>query len=58
MSGDQCALDPHGNLLDASEINWYYDPDNSVPLPQTAPLPATALPVRNTSEAAPAAREG
>ena len=58
MSGDQCALDPHGNLLDASQIDWYYDPDNAGPLPRTAPPPATMLPAGNTSEAAPAPREG
>ena len=36
MTGDQCAIGPLGNLLDASEIEWHHDPDDQVPLPRTA----------------------
>jgi len=30
---DQCALGPDGMLLDASQITFYHDPDDRVPLP-------------------------
>ncbi|KAF7364524.1 HAT family dimerization domain-containing protein [Mycena venus] len=32
-SGDQCAVGPNGELLDASEIQFYNDVDDNVPLP-------------------------
>lgn len=57
MSNDQCALGPQGNLLEASEINWHYDPDNPEPLPRTAPSTATTQ-INIAPETAPAAQEG
>ncbi|KAG2158274.1 uncharacterized protein EDB93DRAFT_1246129 [Suillus bovinus] len=36
---DQCGLGADGTLLDASQIQWYNDPDNDTPLPV---LPAQA----------------
>jgi len=30
---DQCSLATDGTLLDASQIPWYNDPDDNVPLP-------------------------
>jgi hypothetical protein len=29
---EQCALDPHGNLRDASDIVWYNDKDDLEPI--------------------------
>jgi len=37
---DQCALGPDGMLLDASQITFFHDPDNRVPLP---PVPTSAI---------------
>ncbi|KAG1731054.1 uncharacterized protein EDB91DRAFT_1085179 [Suillus paluster] len=34
MSQDSCALNAYGSLKDASEIKFYNDPDDDVPLPQ------------------------
>jgi hypothetical protein len=31
-SADQAALGPDGQLLDASKITWYNDPDDSHPI--------------------------
>ncbi|KIL54477.1 hypothetical protein M378DRAFT_92476 [Amanita muscaria Koide BX008] len=33
MPADQCALGPDGRLLDASKIEFFFDPDDDVPLP-------------------------
>jgi hypothetical protein len=33
MSEDCCALNPDGSLKDASEITFFNDPNNEVPLP-------------------------
>ncbi|KAG1887876.1 hypothetical protein F4604DRAFT_1916749 [Suillus subluteus] len=43
MSQDSCALNADGTLKDASEIKFYNDPDDDVPLPQ---VPSTE-PTRN-----------
>ena len=29
---DQCALNPDGTLKEASEINFFYDPDDATPI--------------------------
>ncbi|KAG1879073.1 hypothetical protein F4604DRAFT_1923223 [Suillus subluteus] len=34
MSQDSCTLNADGSLKDASEIKFYNDPDDDVPLPQ------------------------
>ena len=36
-AGDQCALGPDGNLLDASEIVWVNDPDDPMPVERLEP---------------------
>jgi hypothetical protein len=33
MSDDQCARGPNGELLDASQIQFFFDPDDNEPLP-------------------------
>lgn len=39
--GDQCAVGPDGNLLDAKDIEWRHDPDNLASLmPSLAPSSA------------------
>ena len=40
MSSENCALDAHGNLLDASQITWFNDPDDATPLPTATPDPS------------------
>src|ERR1700722_6741464 len=48
MTSSGCAEGPDGHLLDASEITWYNDPNDSEPLPTTSrttrasPVPKTA----------------
>lgn len=37
-SSDQCAISLDGNLLPASEINFYHDVDSVAPLPPTSKL--------------------
>lgn len=40
---ETCALGPDGQLLDASEITWFNDPDDAQPIqptPPTAPTPS------------------
>ncbi|KAF9003632.1 WD40-repeat-containing domain protein [Cyathus striatus] len=34
MAKDNCALNQDGSLKDASQIQWYFDPDDEVPQPQ------------------------
>lgn len=34
-ASDQCALDANGKLKDASEIEWHYDKDSTVPMTVT-----------------------
>jgi hypothetical protein len=34
---DQCAIGPDGQLLDASEIKFFNNPDDSTPLPPIPP---------------------
>jgi hypothetical protein len=31
-----CALDSDGNLLDASQIEWFNNPDDKIPISQPA----------------------
>jgi hypothetical protein len=38
---DSCALGPDGNLLDASEIPWYNDPDDPHPIPPLSTVEST-----------------
>ena len=41
MASDNCAVGPDGQLLDASKITWYNDPDDDIPMaPMTATLPS------------------
>ncbi|KAJ6622351.1 hypothetical protein B0H10DRAFT_2214484 [Mycena sp. CBHHK59/15] len=40
-STDQCARGPDGELLDASKIKFYHDPDDDTPLP---PVPDASTP--------------
>ncbi|KAJ7937500.1 hypothetical protein B0H13DRAFT_1852467 [Mycena leptocephala] len=35
-SGDQCAVGPDGNLLDAADIAFYNDPDDANPVPNVS----------------------
>jgi hypothetical protein len=35
---DQPALGQDGQLLDATEIEWYHDPDDAQPIPQSSHL--------------------
>jgi hypothetical protein len=44
---DQCALGPNGMLLDASQITFYHDPDDRVPLP---PVSASGIAPPNEME--------
>ena len=44
---DQCTLGPDSQLLDASKIIFYNDPDNTTPLPPALP----SLPVADNSHA-------
>jgi hypothetical protein len=37
---DQCAVGPDGRLLDASQIQFFNDPDDSTPLPPVLPIAA------------------
>ena len=57
MTGDQCAIGPLGNLLDASEIEWHNDPDDPEPLPRTASTSA-GITADAVQESEPVAREG
>ncbi|KAG2107425.1 uncharacterized protein F5147DRAFT_774255 [Suillus discolor] len=48
MSEDCCALNADGTLKDASEITFFNDPDDKVPLPQVA---SSAQPSSSTTSA-------
>ena len=37
MNSDQCARGPNGGLLDASQIQWFNDPDDIYPMSNSAP---------------------
>ncbi|EDR07045.1 uncharacterized protein LACBIDRAFT_299348 [Laccaria bicolor S238N-H82] len=37
MNSDQCARGPNGELLDASQIQWFNDPDDIHPISNSAP---------------------
>ena len=41
MAPDNCAVGPDGQLLDASKITWYNDPDDDTPMAPTTTLPST-----------------
>ena len=41
MASDNCAVGPDGQLLDASKITWYNDPDDDMPMALTTTLPST-----------------
>ena len=41
MASDNCAVGPDGQLLDASKITWYNDPDDDMPMAPTTTLPST-----------------
>jgi hypothetical protein len=47
MTTSQCAVGPDGELLDASKIDWYHDPDDDCPLPSVS----SAVPVTPGSSA-------
>jgi len=32
MASDNCAVGPNGNLLDASQIVWFNDPNDNEPM--------------------------
>jgi hypothetical protein len=40
---DQSALGPDGRLLDASEIEWYNDPDDAQPIQPTSSVQGTVF---------------
>jgi hypothetical protein len=45
MASDSCAVGPDGNLLDASQIVWFNDPDDDEPMvPGTSSAPSVAQP--------------
>lgn len=48
MSSDQCAVGPDGQLLPASQIQWFHDPDDPMPLAQPA-CPSALLEVPTPS---------
>jgi hypothetical protein len=54
MSG--CAVGPHGELLDASQIAWQHDVDSDddtpLPVPNPPSIPASSRPVRQKIPAA------
>ena len=37
MNSDQCARGTNGELLDASQIQWFNDPDDIHPISNSAP---------------------
>jgi hypothetical protein len=42
-TSDQCAVGADGNLLDASAITFYNDPDDDTPLPTSSATPSTQM---------------
>lgn len=40
---DQSALGPDGQLLDATEIKWYNDPDDAQPIQPISSMQGTAF---------------
>ncbi|KIJ91873.1 hypothetical protein K443DRAFT_57786, partial [Laccaria amethystina LaAM-08-1] len=40
MNSDQCARGPNGKLLDASQIQWFNDPDDIHPIPVSNSAPS------------------
>ncbi|KAG6821887.1 hypothetical protein H0H92_000313, partial [Tricholoma furcatifolium] len=42
MASDSSALNSDGTLKDASQINWYFDPDDKVALPAAPSSTAVA----------------
>lgn len=39
---DQVAVGPDGQLLDASKIPWYHDPDDAEPIQPPSTKPSTS----------------
>ncbi len=59
MTNEQCAVDVLGNLKDASEIEWFNDPDDTEALPRTASTSASTTAIASPeSEPIAPAREG
>jgi hypothetical protein len=55
-STDQCAVAEDGGLLDASQINFYHDPDDDQPLPKSVSTTLVATSRRSGRATRPSAR--